>query len=185
MTTTYIATVCVLGVMMTVSCHVITVSDWQKHWNDDLEHIHEAEGDLCHAHTHSHLLLEIDQQYQANHQQENIIAHQYVEMMKKQKYSHSYQERSLLFSEYDDKIDNLPVIHIPVVFQVLYDRVEYNLSQSQLESQIRVLNQDFRANNTRIRNDDTNHMWDNRTGDAKIEFSLNATVRRQVKLRAH
>ena len=88
--------------------------------------------------------------------------------------------RQLLFSEYDDEIDNTPVVRIPVVFHILYDRDEYNFDVNQLESQIKVLNQDFRANNSEINSGDVNQLWINRTGDTKVEFYLNATERLQV-----
>lgn len=46
----------------------------------------------------------------------------------------------------------------------------------------RVINEDFRANNSIIRDGDANQLWDNRTGDAKIEFYLAGVDRREVKI---
>lgn len=44
------------------------------------------------------------------------------------------------------------VVRIPVVVHVLYNTDEENLSKEQIDSQIRVLNQDFRCNNTDVEN---------------------------------
>ena len=56
------------------------------------------------------------------------------------------------------------VVTIPVVFHVLYNNAEENLSFDQLQSQIDVLNEDYRR-----QNDNATNTWSQAT-DAQIEF---------------
>ena len=81
-------------------------------------------------------------------------------------------KRSLKYSEYDDKIDSEPVIYIPIVFHVLYDDSDHNLGDTQLQSQVYVLNKDFRALNDEIVDNEVPSIWLDRVGDAKIQFYI-------------
>jgi len=58
------------------------------------------------------------------------------------------------------------IISIPVVFHVLYNNSEENVSFDVLESQITVLNEDYRRKNT-----DANNTWP-QAADTQIEFCL-------------
>ncbi len=61
------------------------------------------------------------------------------------------------------------LVTIPVVFHVIYKKTVENLSQAQLQSQLDVLNEDFRRTNA-----DANNTW-GQAADTEIEFCL-ATV---------
>ena len=189
------------GAAVSVSAHPM-LGDYDHAYDTDWEEIiarvHEVEGEACHAHTRSHILMALDENYRNKVEMENLHADEYVARKRKEKFDKLKQKeklqdmerkgllkehhRQLLFSEYDDEIDKTPVVRIPVVFHILYDRDEYNFDVDQLESQIKVLNQDFRANNSAINSGDVNPLWVNRTGDTKVEFYLNATNRRQVRI---
>ena len=80
------------------------------------------------------------------------------------------EERRQLYDDYEDGIDDEPVISIPIVFHVLYSNDDENLSNDQLDSQVRVLNEDFRANNDQINDGDVDSIWTSRIGDTKLEF---------------
>ena len=101
------------------------------------------------------------------------------QLQRLRKYKEKAQRR-LLFSEYDDEIDKEPVIKIPVVFHVLYSNSDENLSEAQLQSQIDVLNKDFRATNAEIVEGKVPNVWSDRVGDSKLEFYLNRTIRVQI-----
>lgn len=62
------------------------------------------------------------------------------------------------------------VITIPVVVHVLYNTNSQNISDAQIQSQITVLNKDFRHLNTDAGN--TPQVWQNIAADAGIEFCL-------------
>ena len=91
------------------------------------------------------------------------------------------KERRNLYDDYEDGIDDEPVIRIPVVFHVLYSNDDENLSEKQLQSQIDVLNKDFRANNEEINDGDVNSIWTSRVGDTKIEFYRYAIERVSIE----
>lgn len=65
------------------------------------------------------------------------------------------------------------VITIPVVVHILYKNSTENLSDSRIQSQIDVLNQDFRRTNADASN--TPSVWQNIAADCEIEFCL-ATI---------
>ncbi len=65
--------------------------------------------------------------------------------------------------------DGLGVITIPVVFHVVYRSSTENISDAQIQSQLTVLNEDFRRTNS-----DANNTW-SQAADTEIEFCL-ATV---------
>ncbi len=71
--------------------------------------------------------------------------------------------------EADGSRDGLGVITIPVVVHVLYRTSTENISDAQIQSQMDVLNQDFRRTNP-----DANNLW-SQAADIEIEFCL-ATV---------
>ena len=62
------------------------------------------------------------------------------------------------------------VVRIPVVVHVVWNTATQNISDAQIQSQITVLNNDFRALNTDISQVPT--VWQSLAGDAEIEFSL-------------
>src|SRR5262245_24003068 len=62
------------------------------------------------------------------------------------------------------------LIEIPVVVHVVYKRGVENISKSQINSQIRVLNKDYRGTNDDISN--VPGVWTGLAGDAKIRFQL-------------
>lgn len=62
------------------------------------------------------------------------------------------------------------VVHIPVVVHVVWNTPTQNISEAQIESQIAVLNQDFRSQNVDVSN--VPSAWSDLVGDARIEFSL-------------
>ncbi len=62
------------------------------------------------------------------------------------------------------------LITIPTVVHVVYKRKQENISKAQVESQIAVLNEDFRATNADKRK--VPDPWKGLVGDAKIQFAL-------------
>lgn len=64
----------------------------------------------------------------------------------------------------------VPLVKIPVVVHVVYNKDSQNISDDQIRSQIDVLNKDFNARNSDIGN--VPGVWQNLVGDAKIEFAL-------------
>lgn len=69
-------------------------------------------------------------------------------------------------------------IIIPVVVHVVYNTPEQNISDAQVQSQIDVLNEDFTATNNDYKNYDAG--YGGVKGDANIQFSLSAIVRKQT-----
>lgn len=59
-----------------------------------------------------------------------------------------------------------PIITIPVVVHVIYQTNAQNISEAQINSQLQVLNDDFRRNNS-----DANNTW-SQAADVEIEFCL-------------
>jgi hypothetical protein len=62
------------------------------------------------------------------------------------------------------------VVRIPVVVQVVWNTTTQNISDAQIQSQITVLNNDFRALNTDI--SQVPSVWQNLVGDTQVEFFL-------------
>ena len=60
------------------------------------------------------------------------------------------------------------IIKIPVVVHVIYSNSQENISEAQIQSQIDVLNEDFRRTNS-----DANNKW-SQAADTQIEFALAA-----------
>ncbi|RKS53330.1 pregnancy-associated plasma protein-A [Gillisia mitskevichiae] len=71
--------------------------------------------------------------------------------------------------------DNLGVISIPVVVTVVYSNSQENISQAQIDSQIAVMNADFRKNNSDASN--TPSEFASLVADTEVQFTL-AGVRR-------
>jgi hypothetical protein len=67
------------------------------------------------------------------------------------------------------QIQGRAVITIPVVVHVVWKSTAQNISAAQIQSQIDVLNEDFRR-----MNDDANNVW-SQAGDVEIEFCLAST----------
>lgn len=61
-------------------------------------------------------------------------------------------------------------VKIPTIVHILYNKDQENISDSQVESQIEVLNYDFRAKNSDI--GEVPDVWKPLVGDANIEFYL-------------
>ena len=59
------------------------------------------------------------------------------------------------------------VITIPVVFHVLYANSTQNISDAQIQSQLDILNEDFRRTNS-----DQDNVWESVAADTEIEFCL-------------
>ena len=71
--------------------------------------------------------------------------------------------------------DNLGVVNIPVYVHVIYSNSQQNISDSQINSQMAVLNDDFRKTNS-----DANQVpseFSGRAADSEISFSLAGTFR--------
>ncbi|MFD2909119.1 zinc metalloprotease [Flavobacterium ardleyense] len=69
------------------------------------------------------------------------------------------------------------VLEIPVVFNVLYRTAAENISQAQLQSQIDVLNADFRGANTDY---NSNNPFNNVRGAINVKFILDNVVRKST-----
>src|SRR3954467_6704693 len=65
------------------------------------------------------------------------------------------------------------ITHIPVVVHVVWNTPEQNISDAQIQSQIDVLNQDFRMTNPDI--EQVPAVWQPIRGNARIEFFLATT----------
>lgn len=74
-----------------------------------------------------------------------------------------------------DTIARRGVLTIPVVVHVVYKTQQQNISDAQIDSQIRVLNEDFRATNADLAN--VPAVWRPLATDAQLQFRL-ADVRR-------
>ena len=91
--------------------------------NRDRLHLNER---TCGAHTKSKELMDIDENYKNSYKKQQRISDQYVNKMKQRKYNrinninNNNNDERRMFSEYDDQIDNEPVILIPIVYHVLY-----------------------------------------------------------------
>ncbi|WP_442265133.1 zinc metalloprotease [Tenacibaculum sp. ZS6-P6] len=71
--------------------------------------------------------------------------------------------------------DNLGVINIPVYIHVVYSNSQQNISDAQISSQMRVLNDDFRMQNSDANN--TPSEFAGVAADSEITFSLAGTFR--------
>ena len=67
------------------------------------------------------------------------------------------------------------LITIPIIVHVIYNTNEQNITDQQIDSQITVLNQDFRANNPDISK--TPAVWRSLATDSQIEFRLDDITR--------
>ena len=77
--------------------------------------------------------------------------------------------------------DNLGVVNIPVVVHVVYSNSQQNISDAQINSQIAVLNDDFRAANSDVNS--TPSEFAPVVADSEVSFTL-ATVNRYSNSRA-
>jgi hypothetical protein len=73
------------------------------------------------------------------------------------------------------KLAELPIMRIPVVVHVVYNEDRDNISDAQIESQIKALNLDFRAENPDRR--DAPEAWKGMVADPRVEFRLKKTTR--------
>ncbi len=64
----------------------------------------------------------------------------------------------------------VPIVKIPVAVHVVYNKDSQNISDAQIQSQIKILNHDYRAKNTDKKN--VPPVWKDLIGDARIEFAL-------------
>ena len=72
--------------------------------------------------------------------------------------------------EHDGENHNRAVVTIPVVVHVVYKTSSQNISDAQIQSQIDVLNEDYRALNTDVSG--VPSVWTNRVADCEIQFAL-------------
>jgi hypothetical protein len=79
-----------------------------------------------------------------------------------------YTERALRTGEAQRAMRKL--ITIPVVVHVVYNKAAENITKSQINSQITVLNRDYRATNPDKSN--VPAPWQSLVGDSKVEFKL-------------
>lgn len=77
---------------------------------------------------------------------------------------------------------NLPVVTIPVYVHVLYRTNRENISEAQINSQINVLNRDFRATNSDVSLAPS--LFSNRVADTQIQFELVGIDRRSTNRRS-
>lgn len=68
------------------------------------------------------------------------------------------------------KNSSIPTLKIPVVVHVLYKTTDQNISDAQIKSQLKVMNEDFRRLNPDTGN--TPDVWKNIAADSHIEFCL-------------
>ena len=79
-----------------------------------------------------------------------------------------FTERYLL--EHNNANANREVVTIPVVVHVVYNTTSENISDAQVQSQIDVLNEDYRAQNPDISG--VPFIWTPRVADCEIQFAL-------------
>jgi hypothetical protein len=70
------------------------------------------------------------------------------------------------------------LLTVPVIVHVVYQTDEQNISDEQIQSQIDVLNQDFRATNPDINN--VSEVWRPLATDAQLEFRIDDVTRTQT-----
>ncbi len=105
----------------------------------------------------------------------SVVAHQHAEESQNPQIRQIRQQIEAHTSSYVNSInngtraDNLGTITIPVVVHVLYRTSAENISDAQIQSQINVINDDFRRTNS-----DANNNW-SQAADTEIEFCM-ATV---------
>ncbi|WP_236049848.1 zinc metalloprotease [Paractinoplanes ovalisporus] len=72
------------------------------------------------------------------------------------------------FATGEEQPTRAETLTIPVVVHVVWSAEEHNLSEEQIDSQIAVLNEDFRAANADVKN--VPPVWQGLVADARIEF---------------
>lgn len=75
-------------------------------------------------------------------------------------------------------LDEDTIINIPIVWHILYFSNDENLSETQLESQISILNKDFTAINNDI--DDVPNEWTDIIGNFQINFYTHTIIRKST-----
>ncbi|MQA99159.1 MAG: zinc metalloprotease [Actinobacteria bacterium] len=100
------------------------------------------------------------------------LAETYTSFRDNQDRIQRFTERSLTTGEAQAAVDRL--VTIPVVVHVVYRTDEENISKSQINSQIAVLNRDFRANNPD--KSQVPDVWKGLVADARIQFALATTA---------
>jgi hypothetical protein len=74
--------------------------------------------------------------------------------------------------------DNLGVITIPVIVHIVYNTASQNVSDAQINSQIAVLNDDFRATNSDV--SQVPSLFAGVVADVEINFVLDQVIRKQT-----
>lgn len=74
------------------------------------------------------------------------------------------------------------IITIPVIFNLLYNSSEENISHSQIQSQVDVLNEDYSGLNKDY--DNSNPFNSMRAGDTKIRFSIALILRKHTSVKS-
>ncbi|MFF7690200.1 zinc metalloprotease [Streptomyces syringium] len=80
------------------------------------------------------------------------------------------ENKAFAYETGDEATARVGVTRIPVVVHVVFNTAEQNISENQVNSQIDVLNQDFRALNPDI--DQVPPVWKPLVADSRIEFHL-------------
>jgi hypothetical protein len=92
------------------------------------------------------------------------------------------EDQTRQFIENGARLDGQGNIIIPVVVNVLYRTATENISQSQIQSQIDVLNEDFDATNADLSK--TPQIFQGVIGNVGIKFELSAVNRKQTSKRS-
>jgi hypothetical protein len=92
------------------------------------------------------------------------------------------EDQTRQFIENGARLDGQGNIIIPVVVNVLYRTATENISQSQIQSQIDVLNEDFNATNADLSK--TPQIFQGVIGNVGIKFELSAVNRKQTSKRS-
>src|SRR5688572_8290401 len=92
------------------------------------------------------------------------------------------EDQTRRFIESGARLDAQGNIIIPVVVNVLYRTATENISQTQIQSQIDVLNEDFNATNADLNK--TPQIFQGLIGNYGIKFELSAVNRKQTSKRS-
>jgi Pregnancy-associated plasma protein-A len=80
------------------------------------------------------------------------------------------EQNWLRFASRVSRISEFPIVTIPTVIHVVYNNNKQNISDSQIQSQIEILNRDFRKMNSDVNK--VPKVWNDLVADTRIEFRL-------------
>jgi hypothetical protein len=113
----------------------------------------------CDSHEHNEELMAKDPQFKKNQAQIEEFTSRFM-------------------ANYDQKTSTRTVVNIPVVVHVVYKTAAENISQAQVQSQIDVLNADFRKLNADVSL--TPSIFAGLPADCEINFVLEQTIRKST-----